>query len=867
MESLNNHYDSKSTVITRVLIILLILTGLIFAHPNAIFGVHTNTESAIFRVIFPCIFAVVSILLYFKIRIRNHKQISIILATIALILVFMPDYMAANQYTFQINIPGLLALPLTVITCSYLKELNIYLKVFFISTTTILVAQVYRTPDQLPEILYYQFLTSGAIGVKLFVQKFRVSMKGILQLVFFSWIVQLAYCYFQLDYGMWINGLVGNPNWVAAVLSTLVFPAAIYMNSILKQKLQNSLLRNVIILLVVFAPTLVIIQKLNTRAFIIYLITIPFILVYEKLPKKIILILVIAASIFIIPVITIFIKGSTFERINQSDIRIPLWHSAIMTIQENPIQGTGIEKFFDDLVKHRQKTNWNNSLLSSETTMHVHNEVLQTAMQLGIPMATIMVVFFTMILLRKSKNKLQLYLKLSVLAMIVMSMFDKPLQYAPAPTLFVIMTGLLIPIKNKGTNKIGYTPIVVLASAIFGFIIVYPQLMQDWNHRRARQTFSLKMHNSSLIYFDRAIAYRPTQPHIIYEAAGVARKANNMTKLGDYLDQVRKIDPFMARVNLRIARLLSEQGRNAQALPFFEQEVALYPQSIFSRQWLCFQLMKMGKLEEAEKQLQILNELFIKHVNKNRPFDIETFDEDMKKIQQDWQNENLEGVRQNLNKYMYRMKLHQSITNLAVLSQNELVMPPSFRKDQLDEQNITYWSYWQNSQKIPDHDLFKMIMKTQQSVEQKYYMLGLNSHEQLFISDAKDAQALFAFKFNEEQAILFHFQSGNIHYYPINLFKDYLSNEQKNSIQILIPPDQFLIKQLYAQTLLKNLGLIKSEFKQPEIIRFNAQKKLKKMNLLSENQRLQYWPGAFKAYIQNQGQNPKQLTLLPKPGF
>ena len=427
------------------------------------------------------------------------------------------------------------------------------------------------------------------------------------------WLVQILHGAWQFGVGFpVVVGLAGNPNWMATLVVALTpwFWLAVWSSR--RRQAAVSAGRRAIAVRVAVAGVgtcagLFLAYQCRCRA--TWLVLGIYGLVYVLLPllswrmRAIVGVALIALAFWVVN-----LASERIVETLEADIRLPLYAQTVRMTLDYPVLGVGPGNFRREFVKYRSVAH-KSRFVAASVTEHPHNELLNIASSVGIPLCLAWVVLLWPLLHPPRRGGFWRTVHFSAFMLIGHSMFDKVLVQPPTNLLGFLFLGLLwrpyirlrcAPGRRLPTVRSFVGPVLSVAAAAYALAIAYRTVRTDSLFRKASILEVNGQYGQAYETYRRSTEVSPENVRT-HAFAGIS--ANN--KLRDpqlampHLHAAFQLDPNFAHLNGEIGLALGGSGQHEAALPFFEREVQLFPFDILGHQRLFLCRIVAGKLAGA----------------------------------------------------------------------------------------------------------------------------------------------------------------------------------------------------------------------------------------------------------------------------
>ncbi|NOY81569.1 MAG: hypothetical protein GXP31_11280 [Kiritimatiellaeota bacterium] len=402
------------------------------------------------------------------------------------------------------------------------------------------------------------------------------------------WTVQAGHGLWQFAAGSEVVGLAGNRNWMAALLLALSpWPLLVLGEYMAPNRGRPARFAPILAMLGTVAVSLlvgVLLWQCASRA--AWLVLGAYVLAFLVLPRfskpgRLLFLLGVGA----IAVAAVGLSGDWLREQWRRDIRPPLWQQTARLILDHPLLGVGPGNFRRAYELYKSPAQRARPDVAP-VTEHPHNEVLNLAATLGVPLALTWVALAFLPLLRRPRDRFHGGLHFTASVVVGCAMFDKTLVQSPSSILGLLCLGLLwrrllhrrFRPGTAGPLARGLFTLAVPAAIGAGVFWGVRSAGTGWLFRDAYLSELQRDYAGAFAAYRAASRLDPDNIRTHFLAGDVAVNKLRDPRLAlPRLRQAYRMDPNFAHVNRDIGLTLGLMGRNADALAFFEREVALYP--------------------------------------------------------------------------------------------------------------------------------------------------------------------------------------------------------------------------------------------------------------------------------------------------
>lgn len=297
------------------------------------------------------------------------------------------------------------------------------------------------------------------------------------------------------------------------------------------------------------------------------------------------------------------------------DIRLPLWRATLSMIADHPVAGVGPGNFRRAYPGYRLQAHRDRAV-AAPVTEHPHNQLLDVAATLGIPLALAWAVLLLLPLARRRKLSAHWQaIHFSACLLVGHAMLDKTLVQAPTDMLALMFLGLLWRpwlacrlrpgLGRPELRRVfyGFAIVLGLAAAFAGG----QMLIAGWQHRRGILLQSDGKPHDAYRAFARAATIMPRQLEAdVFAGAIASRILRDPERAMQHFANVRRQEPDFGRVNGEIGLAMGRAGDHAGAYPFFKRDAALFPLDLDAqsrRLQNALILQRYDELDDLRKQV------------------------------------------------------------------------------------------------------------------------------------------------------------------------------------------------------------------------------------------------------------------------
>ncbi len=502
---------------------------------------------------------------------------------------------------FIISIPTLAIACLAALCFTLLHNIEVcenrkvrLIRIYLLGTLLWGVATNALTPGGAPESLFSQ-IALFAIPAFYMSAPASVALHGLTPILAATWGLHVLHAASDIVIGAEPVGLAGNRNWMASLAIALVPWGWLALKKIKhsKKNHRHPLLFNIIIIGTASSALLV---AWHGRSRAAWLVLGAYLMLHGlggKLNRR--LKLAIAAGGTAVAVILILRNPQLPQQLaGADDIRPTLWRSTIELIADHPITGVGAGRFRAVFPKYRG-IDFMRSAKAGAVNDHPHNELLNVAAELGLPMAIAWAILvLPPLMIQPNPDKLTRTAHFTAFIIVGHAMLDKTLVQQPTALAGLICLGICWrpQIFNKKTpnaeqpNKTAeqngmkkLRPIAMCAIATACLFLSIRSLRSTINLRQGL-TLENKGGNFNAAYnaYARAAKINSTDIRADAYAGTIAvRQLRNPQVALKHFAKVIEKEPDYGHVNRWSGMALGMLGRHKAAAPFFRRDAELFP--------------------------------------------------------------------------------------------------------------------------------------------------------------------------------------------------------------------------------------------------------------------------------------------------
>ncbi len=442
-------------------------------------------------------------------------------------------------------------------------------------------------------------------------------------------------CLLLLDFAnvfFWNNtaGIPGNWNWHAGMLLAAA-PPSIFLIYRLSGRYVSAFWGRAALTLVPALPAAYIIVLCNTRAAWLALASAAAVLFLLRWGRSRRIMSWAAAALLCLGALIFLRYSGKIAGAVYNDVRLPLWSAALRLVADHPVAGVGMSGYESAYTSLRGINYFIRSNYVSSRSSHPHSQPLFIAGALGLtglaawlyvmlyPLARIILEF------RRFDVPVRV-LALSMLMVLVQSLFDMTMVVWPTVYISLILAGLLwrevhvadgclaeegTPAAEAGTSlfrALKYAAcavlIAVFAAGVFRNLNYSYHIRSSWVHLHAGRT------NDAVRSADEAFRYS-MDPVNICHAGVVSLAANNDHLLALHFLSMLKDTPceFIGHSNDYLAACSLRMGRRLDAMDYLDRELQIFPLSLVSLYNKMRLEIDLGRSADAEKTANAITEV------------------------------------------------------------------------------------------------------------------------------------------------------------------------------------------------------------------------------------------------------------------
>ena len=415
--------------------------------------------------------------------------------------------------------------------------------------------------------------------------------------------------------GQLVIGIAGNYNWNATTMTASALLIACWLTSPERCRFRYWRLTTLCLLILITLPLIYICRSRGT----ILSFSLAVLLFYWYELRRFRRIILAAGIILVITGGLLLLKNGNFPDISRLDqgIRSHLWTGAFKVIAGHFWLGASAVGFENALVGNIPAEYFLSPVAAARSN-HPHNQILYIFAIWGIfgVLAWLTMTLTPIVMFFRRYRQWRKADKLPICAMLTIffhGQLDLPLSEWPTNVLFMLLLGCLWRMVIANKHRVPVADVTVLprltvglmsliAAAIFSIATGYGSLC----YRSGMNAVRSKDGDTAAAMLDQATKYCPDEPMYFFQAAINSSKRLQNPALS--LDYIRRLNPLFhnfATVNAMAGRILMQQGRVREALPYLAADVRSYPLSASSHFFYYLALDRMHRKAEAENELKM----------------------------------------------------------------------------------------------------------------------------------------------------------------------------------------------------------------------------------------------------------------------
>ncbi len=450
-------------------------------------------------------------------------------------------------------------------------------------------------------------------------------------------------------------GITGNLNWHASFLLATA-PLVIYL---ILSKWTGNYIKDILLIgfaLFIAVLSLAFINRCHTRGSWLALTVSAVLLGWSCLNRKfkLITLAVCFGGIFIFLLLLDCNIFSIPEYYLRNEARIFFTEAGLKLISTNPLLGVGVSRFPQEF-RVFLPVEFYTSIFATDIVSHPHNHFIYIAATRGIIglftwLILVLIPLYNLLFNSKKypMTPLDRVFLFSFLTLLFHGMFDKNLVSWPTNIIYLLLLGMMWkqywPKREKITADQPSIPSGIISKlvTVSGIILLFGcfmlamktvgntfpmQLMADGNY--------LKKNPAAAAYcYHNALGYQKNPTLIYYASAYMAEKLNNPDVAMKCFSMYKEtpVPEGLGASNRLKALILCRQGKEKEALPYFQKQLEYYPLSI--RDWynlsMAYKRLRQpvkaaGAMEMMYKAMEIkkIDRRYLPYVLKNSLYDMQ----------------------------------------------------------------------------------------------------------------------------------------------------------------------------------------------------------------------------------------------------
>ena len=431
------------------------------------------------------------------------------------------------------------------------------------------------------------------------------------------WLAQVCHGLWQLSVRFEMVGTAGNRNWAAALIASLL-PWTWLIGARLCRRMPRRARKRSTRLGIVVTTGLTLFLLVHARSRGTWLVLLSYLLAWQAWPRvprraRVTVFLALAAA----AALGIAACRTRLGRTLRADIRPPLWRQTVRMVLDRPMLGVGAGNFTREFSLYRSRDHLARPN-AADVTEHPHNEVLNIAATLGIPLALAWLALLLPLLLPPPRSHpFWRSAHFSAWVLVGCAMLDKTWVQPPTGLLGPVFVGLLWRPRVRTRTRSGSRPAtlrllvapVAACTVLCALLVGLRTWRMGWLFREAYLCESGQDHLGAYQAFEHATRVQPgnVRAHLF---AGISANNSRQGELAlPHLGQAHELDPNFAHVNLEMGLALSQLEHHAAALPFLRRETELHPYRRPGYLFLYQALLGAERCDEARGVRRRLGEL------------------------------------------------------------------------------------------------------------------------------------------------------------------------------------------------------------------------------------------------------------------
>lgn len=304
--------------------------------------------------------------------------------------------------------------------------------------------------------------------------------------------------------------------------------------------------------------------------------------------------------------------------------RLLMANAGSAMIKNSPLAGNGAGSVRHEYQRFQAPELARDQRFEFINTSYIHNDFIQLAAEFGLPAAVIFALFILFVLLRfdsfsravpDTDYAVMLCLAAALIAFLAEGFFNFPLFVLPSALLLYFSCGWIYAITCSHDVKAlpakPFAPVLLSLVALFFIVMaLYPSFsdaaLKKGVNEAVRKSnfepsfysqavqvnpknyyayfyqgyysFSKSQWNDALFAYEKALALQPNSADLLYNIAAIYRMNRDLKKSEEFFRRAIALYPGMALANLNLGKVLVEQGREKEALPYIQKARSLAPE-------------------------------------------------------------------------------------------------------------------------------------------------------------------------------------------------------------------------------------------------------------------------------------------------
>lgn len=431
----------------------------------------------------------------------------------------------------------------------------------------------------------------------------------------FLWLGSVVISSQEWFHGQLVIGIAGNYNWNATTMAVSALLIAGWLTSPERCRFRHCRLAALCLLILVTLPLIYICRSRGT----ILSFSLAVVLFYwYELRRFRRIIVAVGIMLAMIGGLIILIKGNIpdISRLDQG-IRPHLWAGTFKVISGHFWSGTSAVGF-ENALSGNIPAEYFLSPVAAARSNHPHNQILYIFAIwgfLGVLSWLTMTLTPIVMFFRRYRqwHKADKFMVCAMLTIFFHGQLDLPMSEWPTNVLFMLLLGCLwrmvivnkhrVPVADVTTlPRLTVGLMSLIAAALFMFAVGYGSL----HYRGGMSAVRSKDGDTAAVMLDQATKYCPDEPMYFFQAAiNSSKRLQNQALSLAYIRELNPLFHNFATVNAMAGRILMQQGKVREALPYLAADVRSYPLSASSHFFYYLALDRIGKKAEAENELKM----------------------------------------------------------------------------------------------------------------------------------------------------------------------------------------------------------------------------------------------------------------------